>query len=78
MTVGASTLNRTNDYHMVSNYAKNGVEIQYRLPAVRDCHIDENRTQALSHERGDVGAFKLNRSNDVRMVSIPAKNGVEI
>ena len=63
---------------MVSNYAKIGVEIQYRLPAVRDCHVDENRTQALSHEWRELEAFTLNRSNDDHMVSISAENGVEI
>ena len=42
---------------MVNNSAENGVEIHYHLAAVSDCHIDENRTQALSHERGDVEAF---------------------
>ena len=35
--------------------AENGEDILDRLPAVRDCHIDENQTQALSHEREEVG-----------------------
>ena len=57
--------------------AENGIKILYRLAVVRDCHIDENQTLALRHER-DVEAFKLNRSNDDHMVSISAENGVEI
>ena len=63
---------------MVSNSAENGVEIQYRLVVVKDCHIDENQTQALSHEIENVDAFKLNRSNEDHMDSIPTENGVEI
>ena len=47
--VEASTRNCSNDDHMVGITAKNGVEIHYHLAAVSDCHIDENRTQALSH-----------------------------
>ena len=38
----APTLNRSNDDHMVSNSAENGVEIHYHSAAVNDCHIDEN------------------------------------
>jgi len=38
----------------------------------------ENRTLALSHERGEVEARTLNRSNDDHMVSSSAENGVEI
>ena len=61
MRVGTSTLNRLEDDHMVSNYAENGVEIQYRLPAVRDYHINENQTQALSHEERKMEASTRNR-----------------
>ena len=53
----ASTRNCSNDDHMVSITAENGVKIHYHLAAVTDCHIDENRTQALSHERRDRGLY---------------------
>ena len=68
---------------MVSNYAENGIEIQYRLRAVRYCHIDEIQTLALNHERlrpllVEVEASTPNRSNDDHMANIPAENGVDI
>ena len=74
----AATPNHSNVDHMADIPAENGVDNLDRLAAVRDCHIDENRTLALSHERGEVGASTPNRSNGVRMVSIPTENGVEI
>ena len=62
---------------MVNNSAENGVEIQYRLPAVRDCHIDENQTQALSHEEKEMETYTQS-FNGVHIVSISAENGVKI
>ena len=44
----------------------------------RDCHVDENRTLALSHDREEVKSFTPNRSKDDHMVSISADNGDEI
>ena len=64
---------------MVSNYAENGVEIQYHLPEVRDCHIDENQTQAPSHEGREVEASTPVRSNSGHMTNYGcAKYGLHV
>ena len=69
----AYTFNRSNDDHMISNYAKNGAEIQYCLSAVMDCHIDENRTQALSHEVREMEASTSNRLTATTWLAILPK-----
>ena len=63
---------------MVSISAEIGVKIHYNLAAMSDCHIDENRTLALSHDREEMKSSTPNRSNDDHMVNIPAENGVDI